>query len=447
MSALAESRGAPRGGSLRVAWHDCRVGPTAIFDKSALEALSLDEAVWFDAFFYANVVPIFYVETLADLEKEMADGRTPEDVVGRLAEKTPDNAAPNVHHRQVIMSELAGLKVDMVTGRALINAGELKQAPDGSIGVHIDEFPEHAALLRWKDHDFLDLERAIAKGWRAELAEHDPDRVLALVQDILPADTKISNLERLKAFIDSFCLRRDPEAIALALDVLEVPPDYRRAAADRWAFGGRPPLVRLAPYTAHVFKVDLLYYLGIQRSFIPRGRASSKADMAYLYYLPFAMAFVSRDKLHRRTVPLFLRRNQSYLDGDDLKSALRELDQHYDDLPDEIKQLGVLAFAHYPPAELDNAVTRLWDEHMRPDWREIARRNEALVAEPRDEEADRGTVAELNRRLDAAEPVADKAAGLHANEADYMVISRKIAPTKGKWRIVPEEVEQAGREN
>jgi hypothetical protein len=58
------------------------VGPTTIFDKSALEALSLDEAVWFDAFFYANIVPIFYVETLADLEKQMADGRTPEDVVG-----------------------------------------------------------------------------------------------------------------------------------------------------------------------------------------------------------------------------------------------------------------------------------------------------------------------------------------------------------------------------
>jgi hypothetical protein len=223
------------------------VGPTAIFDKSALEALSLDEAVWFDAFFYANVVPIFYVETLADLEKEMADGRTPENVVGRLAEKTPDNAAPNVHHRKVILSELAGLRVDVITGRALINAGEVKQAPDASIGVHVDELPEHAALLRWKDHDFLDLERAIAKGWRAELAEHDPERLIELLQGVLPADTRISGLEQLKAFIDSFCMRRDPEAIALALDVLEVPPDYRRAAADRWAFTGQPPLARLAP--------------------------------------------------------------------------------------------------------------------------------------------------------------------------------------------------------
>jgi hypothetical protein len=37
------------------------MGPIVIFDKSALQALSMDEAVWFDAFFLANVVPVFYV--------------------------------------------------------------------------------------------------------------------------------------------------------------------------------------------------------------------------------------------------------------------------------------------------------------------------------------------------------------------------------------------------
>jgi hypothetical protein len=45
------------------------VGPIVIFDKSALQALNMDEAVWFDAFFSSNVTPIFFVETLADLEK------------------------------------------------------------------------------------------------------------------------------------------------------------------------------------------------------------------------------------------------------------------------------------------------------------------------------------------------------------------------------------------
>jgi hypothetical protein len=43
------------------------LGPITIFDKSALQALSLDEAVWLDNFYLANITPLFLVETLADL--------------------------------------------------------------------------------------------------------------------------------------------------------------------------------------------------------------------------------------------------------------------------------------------------------------------------------------------------------------------------------------------
>jgi len=69
-----------------------------------------------------------------------------------LAEKTPSGAVPSVHHRQLILAELLGQTVEM-TGQALIGAGDVKQAPDGTVGVHVDEFPEEAALLRWKNHD------------------------------------------------------------------------------------------------------------------------------------------------------------------------------------------------------------------------------------------------------------------------------------------------------
>lgn len=43
------------------------MGPLALFDKSYLEGLNPDEAVWFDHFFLANVCPMFYVETQSDL--------------------------------------------------------------------------------------------------------------------------------------------------------------------------------------------------------------------------------------------------------------------------------------------------------------------------------------------------------------------------------------------
>ena len=47
-------------------------GPILIFDKSALESLNVDESVWLDNFYLMNITPLFYVETLADLEKAVA---------------------------------------------------------------------------------------------------------------------------------------------------------------------------------------------------------------------------------------------------------------------------------------------------------------------------------------------------------------------------------------
>ena len=89
------------------------IGPILLFDKSALQALSLDESVWFDAFFYPSITPLFFVETLADLEKEVAEGRTPEEVVGRLAEKTPTGGHGNVDHLRIAVNEMMGRSVEI----------------------------------------------------------------------------------------------------------------------------------------------------------------------------------------------------------------------------------------------------------------------------------------------------------------------------------------------
>jgi hypothetical protein len=418
------------------------LGPNTIFDKSALQALSIDEAVWLEVHFLSSVTPLFYVETLADLEKAAAEGRTPEEVVGSLAAKTPSDAYPNVHHRTLISAELQGQEIEM-SGRMMVAAGEYRRAPDGSLGMHIDEFPEAAMLLRWKTGEFDEVEREVAKAWRAELAAHDPDRVIGVVRNILPAGTRISDLETLKGRIDTFCQGDEREVVALALHVLDVPEAAQRMVLERWETAGRPPLSAFAPYTTHVFKVDLLYYLGIDRGFISGKRASNKADMAYLYYLPFTTVFVSGDRLHQRTAPLFLMPEQSYVRTDELKAGLREIDGYYNQLPDEIKQLGVLQFAGWPPSRLDNIVTQLWDKHMRSDWREIAAAQEAERGKPRDEEADRRTLADMRSRVESADPVTEAETPLSGDEADYVIIRRQVPVRKGKWRMVSKEVEEA----
>ncbi len=64
-------------------------GPIILFDKSTLQSLTVDEAVWFDTFYFPSITPLFFVETLADLEKEMAAGKSAESLVGALADKAP----------------------------------------------------------------------------------------------------------------------------------------------------------------------------------------------------------------------------------------------------------------------------------------------------------------------------------------------------------------------
>jgi len=418
------------------------MGPITIFDKSALQSLSMDESVWLDAFFLVNVVPLFYVETLADLEKDVAEGKSPEDLVGMLAAKTPPNAAPNVHHRSIISAELTGWNVPMF-GQIPIAGGDVMRDPDGVMGVHVEEFDEAVALDRWKNHQFLEIERQIAKRWRAALADSERDRKIAILRNILPLDARIPDLTALKLAIDGFCDSDERETLALALDVLGLPDESTREVLARWDVSGRPTLETFAPYTTHVFKVDLLYYLGVDRGFISGERASNKADMAYLYYLPFCMLFTSGDKLHRRTAPLFLRPDQSFAEAASFKAALKELDDYHDQLPDEIKELGVMAFAHYPPPELDNLVVELWDKHMRPGWRDDAEAPEQILARWRAMQNERGRVADVRARVEGAQPVADAEQHLADSEPDYIVIRRQVPVRKGKWRLVPDEVVNA----
>jgi hypothetical protein len=419
------------------------MGPLTIFDKSALQSFSMDESVWFDAFFMGNVTPLFYVETLADLEKSVKAGKTPEQIVGRLAEKTPSHAVPNVYHRTLILNELAGQPVEMDT-RPIVGGGIPKRTPGGKISVEFDTFPESAALNRWRNNDFMEIERVVARSWRVELSRHDPDILIGRLKNILPTGLKLSNLQDLKTFIDSFCNGNDKELLNLMMDILELPDQGRPKVIARWEAAGKPSLSQFAPYATHVFKVDLVYYLGIHRGFISGVRPSNKVDMAYLYYLPFCQVFVSGDNLHARTVPLFLQANQAYVSAPELKVALQKLDKHYDGFPDEIKQLGVMQFVGYPPSTLNNIVTELWDKLMRHDWRKIAKQAEDSVGKPVEQPQGKEFVADMRKQMKESVPLRGSEVPASTEDVDQVIVTRTMPVHKGKWRMVSEEVEKSG---
>ena len=324
------------------------MGPVLIFDKSTLQGLSPNEAVWLDNFYLANITPIFFVETLADLEKEVQKGRTAEEVVGSLAYKTPDySSKPNAHHRYLLEGELfAGQEVDMVYGRPHITGG--KQVELGNKkGVFFDPSPEEEALSRWQDGKFLEVERFNAKKWREELSGIDLEATYRAYQVLFPTG-KPKDLEGIKKIVDQFIDAADQEnVLKFGLMLIGVSPNSVEEILKKWRIQGRVSVRQFAPYFTFVFSVELFFNFGIATDLIGRGRPSHKIDLAYLYYLPFCNVFSSNDKLHLSIAPFFLREDQELITGTELKEDLVKLNSHYASLPPDIKARGIVSFAQY----------------------------------------------------------------------------------------------------
>jgi len=407
-----------------------------LFDKSALQGLSLDESVWFDAFFYPNITPLFFVETLADLEKEVAQGKTPEQVVGRLAEKTPTGGHGNVYHLRIAVNEILGQPVEM-RRVPIIEGGIPVEAGKGKKGLVFKDAPEREALRRWEDGRFLDVERDFAKAWRTTLSGLDLSTTYQLGKEIITRYRRPRDLAEAKALASELLEKPRSKSTRMALETFPVREEGRRMLVGRWRAAGEPPMAQFAPYAAHVMTVDLLFTIGLGADLISRERPSNKIDMAYLYYLPFCMVFTSSDRLHERTAPLFCGKDQLFVWGPDLKADLAKLDAHYSALPDEVKEKGVMSFAWSPPTEGEFLVSSLWDKLMAPGWRGEERREQ----KPLPAKAEKALIAQI-KGMKSASRLTGKAADFESDEADSIMFERRVPVQRGKWRLLPPGVEK-----
>jgi hypothetical protein len=362
-------------------------GPHLIFDKSALECLSLDESNWLDNFYSTVITPLFFAETLADLEKEVGKGRTPEQVVGSLAIRTPDMGATACgHHRKLLGGVLYGHELPL-DGRIPRDQGQVVELGDKK-GVFYSESEEEQALQRWYNYEFLDVERQIAKKWRQQLSNVDHSEEHTFFQNWFLMG-KPKTLAEVKAMTDAYIdgLPQDG-VLRFGLGFEGVPDEAQEEIFDRWKAAGQLPIKEFAPYFRHVYGVDLFFSLAIAADQIsrvrPKGKADNKVDIAYLYYLPFCHVFTSMDSLHKRVVPLFLREDQTFVDAAELKADLAKLDAHYSAFPEEVKATGFHGFATDPPESTDFLTTQLWDKHL-PRWREIKAEREPNEAVRRNE--------------------------------------------------------------
>ena len=346
------------------------MGPRALFDKSFLQSLSLDEAVLFDHFFCAVIPPIFYIETLADLEKTSRSGRAPDDEVRIIAEKVPQrNSAPMLFHPAFAIRELMGMPVSM-DGRMFLS-GARTVAFRGQKGMIQDPGPEHQAFHRWQSRQFLPTERSSAKSWRQKLRRVDISTLTAGVRafgSLQPCKT----LEEVHCFALQLVNCRDHrrDLVKLALIALGSNPLTERRVFNRWRTAGEPALIEFAPYAAHILRVEAFFAIARecgQISYDP----NSRSDITYFHYAPFCNIFVSSDKLHVRSAKFFMRNDQTFVEGSQLKEALRKLVDRYSALPEEEKDKSLSIYARTPPIDdRDCIIAKLWDGHMRRNWRE-----------------------------------------------------------------------------
>ncbi len=402
------------------------MGPIALFDKSFLQSLSTDEAVWFDHFFLAIVCPIFYVETLADLAKESGK-RTPEDIVRDIANKFPEKGgSPCMFHLDLSTGDLLGYPAPMDSQIPRQGARMVKT------GAVFDQSPEEVAFQRWQKSEFYEVERLAAAQWRRQLGELDLHAIAKELRSLGIDGKTCKSLEqardmaRLLVTGTTLPLAR----LKLATLFLQVPAQTHGDIIRRWNESGTGTLEKFAPYASFVLTIELFFHIALAANLIDAGRVSNRTDIAYLCYLPFCNVFVSSDNLHRRCAHLFLRASQEFVWGYDLKAGLSATNTQFLQLPEAERDKGIFSFADAPPR--DNFLGDLWFKRMGKGA------GEPKKEFPRDPQKD----AELLRRfkehrksatLVPGDPVAQK-------DPDMLSVARKVRRKRGSWYQVPKDL-------
>lgn len=330
--------------------YDRKMGPNILFDKSFLQSLSTDESVWFDHFYNPVICPLFFVETLADLAKPPREGKSAEQEVAIIASKTPEwSGAPCYYHQHLCMWDLLG-RAPPMNGQVPIAAKQVMRE-DGKLGAVAEYPPEAQAFARWHAERFADVEHMFAHRWRELVENIDLESLRAAMKSlgVGPKDCKTLADARKYAEWSVTAMTRSPGKLDAAMDLLGVMQGPRPHIRERWKRAGKPTLRAFAPYAAHVLAVEAFFAIGVAAHLIPAERPSNRVDVAYLFYAPFCHVFVSGDRLHRACAPHFLRADQVFVWGPDLKADLQTIDMYFKSLPEEIRSQPIYKLAKSVP--------------------------------------------------------------------------------------------------
>jgi hypothetical protein len=370
---------------------------------------------------------VFYVETLGDLAKAATPRGPPEVIVRDIANKFPEWAgSPCIFHTQLAINDLLGNHVELRFQIPRPGGRPVKS------GVVFEQTPEEEAFRRWHNGQFHEVERLAAAHWRKTLSELDLIAIGREMRALGFTPTACRSLDEAKAIAEILVngIDRPYARLALAARFFDIPGYLHPQIAEAWRRSGKRTLPEFAAYAAYALTVELFFQIALGAGLIGGERPSNRTDIAYLFYLPFAMVFASSDKLHRRVAPLFLRPDQALVWAIDLKQSLKAVNDHFLQLPEEERERGISAFACAPPA--GNLVADLWDRFIRKGYRD-----EPIGMEPENE-------AKLVQRLEAFtnQPTLSAGAATAGEEAEMISVSRMVRKKRGSWWQMPKDYRQ-----
>lgn len=402
------------------------MGPITLFDKSFLQGISVDEAVWFDTFFTAVVCPVFYVETLADLAKEPSKRGPAEVIVKDIANKFPEmHGSPCSSHIHMAIGNLLGHPVPMDGRIPRVGGRPVKK------GTVFEQTAEEEAFRRWQQGRFDDVEKIAATYWRKQLAELDLETMAKEFRTLGIDGKSCKSLEEAKEMAHALVTgSNNPFAqLHLAVTFLQIPQHFHQRIVQTWQQRGRRPLSNFAPYAAYVLSIEIFFQVALAAKKIATERPSNRTDIAYLFYLPFSSIFVSGDHLHRKASPLFMRSDQQFIWGHDLKPSLKAINDHFLTLTEAEKEKGIMRFADAPPP--GNLVAEIWDARMHQGYREEPR----VKMDPEEEK-------QLVEKLKAfrEQPTIELDEGDVINENEMTSVARSVRRKRGSWYQVPKDM-------
>ncbi len=413
------------------------MGPISLFDKSFLQSLTVDESAWFDHYFTPNICPIFFVETVADLVKSnLREGRTAEHEVAIIAEKTPEvSSYVCAHHGHICLNELLGQPAPM-TGQIPTPGGQPVRL-NGQTGLSFARAPEAEAFARWQASEFQEVERIAAHEWRSALSLLDLKAMADAMRAIGIDGKSCKSLEQAADMARGIVRSRNKpfDQMKLLFYFVQIGHRYMAPALERWQIEGYRPLAEHAPYAAHILTVELFFQIALAASLISSDRPSNRVDIAYLFYLPFCDVFTSTDHLHRKCAPLFLRDNQDFVWGDELKADLRHTNAHYAaTLTEAQREAGLNTIPHTPIEHEGSVIVRLWDRHS-PGWRRRLQQPSTRMTPEQEAE-----LMERVKGFQQAPPAILAPEERDQTVFDHTTIERSIHRRKGSWWQVPKDM-------